>query len=144
KVRALAGVATDTLRLEVKQGGETIRPLSLSPVGSGEAARFVARVGPLPAGDYELRLVETGASDSLSLPLHVTAGFEAELADVSADESLLARLAEASGGENVPLERLGGLAERIRERAARRSRFVEQRLWDSPYLFALVVACFAA
>jgi hypothetical protein len=44
----------------------------------------------------------------------------------------------------VPLEQVGRLADRLRERAARRSSYVEQRLWDSPYLFVLVVACFAA
>jgi hypothetical protein len=144
KVRALSGVAADALRLEVAQGGNTVRTLSLSPVGAAEAARFAARVGPLPAGEYELRLSEAGAAGPLSLPLHVTAGYETELADVSGDESLLARLAESSGGELVPLEQVGRLAERLRDRTANRPRYVEQRLWDSPYLFVLVVACFAA
>jgi len=74
----------------------------------------------------------------------VTSGYEAELADVSGDESVLSRLAEASGGELFRLEQTGRLAERLRATSARRSRFVEQRLWDSPYLFVLVVACFAA
>ena len=147
KVRALSGVSGDALRLEVVQAGKTVRTLAPSPAGGTETGRFTARVGPLPAGDYELRLSEAGAADAaggLSLPLHVTAGYETELADVSGDASLLSRLADATGGELVPLDQVGRLAGRLRERAARRSGYVEQRLWDSPYLFVLVVACFAA
>jgi hypothetical protein len=147
KVRALSGTTPDALRLEVAQGGKIVRTLTPVPAGGGDTARFTARVGPLPAGEYELRASEAGDASgvgALSIPLHVTATYETELADVSADESLLSRLAESSGGEVVPLEQVGKLPERIRERTTGRSRYVEQRLWDSPYLFVLVVACFAA
>jgi hypothetical protein len=98
KVRALAGVSADALRLEVVQGGTTVRTLSPSPAVGTETGRFTARVGPLPAGEYELRLSEGGAAGALSLPLHVTAGYETELADVSGDPELLSRLAESTGG----------------------------------------------
>jgi hypothetical protein len=147
KVRALSAVSADALRLEVVQGAGVARTLSPSPAGGAESGRFTARVGPLPAGDYELRLSEAGtagAAGAVSLPLHVTAGYETELADVSGDRSLLSRLAESTGGELVPLEQVGRLAGRLHDRAAHRSSYVEERLWDSPYLFVLVVACFAA
>jgi hypothetical protein len=36
------------------------------------------------------------------------------------------------------------LAGRLHAATERRSRYVEQRLWDSPFLFVFVVACLAA
>ena len=119
--------------------------VTLSQAGEGESGRFSGAVGPLPAGDYELRLSETNAgAPAITLPLVVTAGYEAELADVSPDEAGLARLAEATGGELFRLEDVARLVGRLRATAGGRSRYVERRLWDSPYLFVLVVACFAA
>jgi hypothetical protein len=78
------------------------------------------------------------------LPLHVGASYEAELADVSPDYSILQRLADASGGEFYTLDQVGRLGERLDALAERRPRFVEQRLWDSPLLFVFVVGCLAA
>ena len=128
------------------------RTLAASSAGGSESGRFRARVGGLPEGDYELRLSESGGADgadsdaagAVSLPFYVTAGYETELADVSADESVLSRLAETSGGHVYRLEETAQLTERLRTLTEGRSRYVEQRLWDSPYLFVLVVACFAA
>jgi len=65
KVRALSGVSGDALRLEVVQAGKTVSTLAPSPAGGTETGRFTARVGPLPAGDYELRLSEAGAAPSV-------------------------------------------------------------------------------
>ena len=66
------------------------------------------------------------------------------MADVSGDESLLRRIADASGGEFLTIDQAASLPRRIAETGDNRSRYVELRLWDSPYLFAFVVACFAA
>jgi hypothetical protein len=74
----------------------------------------------------------------------VGGGYEAELADVSADHAVLRRLAESSNGGFYTLEHLERLAGRLRQAAERRPRYVEQRLWDSAYLFVFVVACLAA
>jgi hypothetical protein len=150
KVRDFAGVGVEGLKLEVvrtgQPEGQPARVVTLSQAGEGESGRLAGVVGPLPAGEYEIRLSETnaGAARPITLPLVVTAGYEAELADVSPDEAGLARLAEATGGEVFRLEDVERLAARLRATAGRRSRYVERRLWDSPYLFVLVVACFAA
>ena len=149
KVRDFAGVGAQGLKLEVvrtgQPGGQPARVVALNLAGEGESGRLAGDVGPLPAGEYELRLSETNAAaPGIALTLVVTAGYEAELADVSPDEAGLARVAEATGGEVFRLEDVGRLAERLRATAGRRSRYVERRLWDSPYLFVLVVACFAA
>jgi hypothetical protein len=146
RVRATAGVAARALRLELLRADTPPRMLPLAPTGGPDSGLFRARVGPVPEGEYVLRLSETGAdaAAALSVPLHVTADYETELADVSGDESVLRRLAEASGGEVFKPEQAGELARRLRSDDRRRPRYVEQRLWDSPYLFVLVVGCFAA
>jgi hypothetical protein len=145
RVRTFGGGGAETFRLNVMKDGQVFRTLSATRAGSAESGRYRARVGALPTGDYEVRLSEAaGEAAGLSLPLHVTAGYETELADVSGDESVLARLAESSGGGLYRLEQMGQLAEHLRSATDRRARFVEQRLWDSPYLFVLVVAFLAA
>ena len=64
------------------------------------------------------------------------------MADVSGDPELLRRLAEASGGQFLPVEQIGRLPQLIADTTDTRARSVEQSLWDSPYLFVLVVGCF--
>ena len=66
------------------------------------------------------------------------------LHDDSVAPMVLRRLAEASGGEVFTPDQMGRLGRRLRADNRRRPRYVEQRLWDSPYLFVLVVGCFGA
>lgn len=66
------------------------------------------------------------------------------MADVSGDEGLLRRLAESSGGEFLTLDRLGELQSLLEATIDNRSRFSELPLWDNPFLFLFVVACFGA
>ena len=69
---------------------------------------------------------------------------EAELADLSGDERLLRRIAEGSGGQLLPPEQLASLPDRLAEIRSRQSQFTQYPLWDSPYLYALVVASLSA
>lgn len=146
KARAFTGLAPVALRLEVLRDAHTIQTPPLTPTGVSNSGHFTARAGPYPEGDYQLRLSEAGGAGAtgVSLSFQVTADYEAELADVSADPSVLTRLAESSAGELYRLEEMDRLAERVNLTAERRSGYFEQRLWESPYLFVLVVACFAA
>jgi len=145
KARDFVGGDPARLRLEVVREGQPARAVPLAQAADSRPGRLTAAVGPLPEGDYQVKLYEADAPQgAVSLPLHVTAGYETELADVTPDGAALARLAEASGGEVYRLDDLPRLVERLRAATRRRSRYVEQRLWDSPYLFVLVVACFAA
>lgn len=144
--REFRGVGADGLRLEVLRDGKPIRTLAATPV-AGEAGRYRARVATLGEGDYQLRLSEVGdehAAGAVSVPLHVTSGYESEMGDVSGDDSVLSRLAESSGGQVYDLEQMAQLGRRVNSSTTNRPRFAEQRLWDDPYLFVLVVACFAA
>jgi len=65
------------------------------------------------------------------------------MADLSGDETLLRRLAEASGGDVVPLAQLRDLPEKLGKIQDNRTRVSEQPLWDSYYLFLFVLACWA-
>jgi hypothetical protein len=145
RVRQFGGGDAAELKLEILKDENPFSTVALSPTGGPDSGRFRARVGPLREGDYQLRLSEqgTGSAASVSLPLHVYSSYETELADVSGDGSVLSRLAEASGGGVYAIEDVGRLAERFEGGSERRSSFVEMRLWDSFYLFVLVVACFA-
>ena len=147
KVRATPGTPVEALALHlVKENVGKSLQIPMTPTDAA-GGRFGATAGPLAEGEYEVRLTERGAAGeggALAVPLRVVATFDRELADVSGDDAVLARLADASGGDLLRLEQLERLTERTGVAAAHRPGSVEQPLWDSPYLFVLVVACFAA
>jgi hypothetical protein len=124
--------------VEIWNGKNRIETHPLPALGGGRYGGTIA----LAAGDYELRLRD--GAKTVAVPLHVEQTDEAELADVSGDAGFLGRIAEASGGERVPLDRIGRLPELLDKRDEAGTRYVEMRLWDSPYLFLFVVACFSA
>jgi hypothetical protein len=114
------------------------------PEGSGRLATSVA----LPAGDYTLRWAIPAAdgqpAHTAQMPLHVAATDEAEMANLAGDEGMLHKLADASGGEFFTLDQVNRLPERLAAVGASRSRYAELSLWDSPYLFVLVLGCLGA
>ena len=150
---ALGANTGGRLHTEVTRDDRVVQSVPLFAAAVPASGQLETRVGPLPEGDYEVRVVEgplangDAAADrsqqSPSLPLHVGRSYETELADVSGDYSVLRRLAEASGGEFFTLDQVNRLPDRLRVVADRRPRYIEQRLWDSPYLFVFVVACLA-
>jgi hypothetical protein len=135
------------LRLRVTRdgGGTLVADVPLRAIDAGAAGRYEAVVRDLPGpGTYEVRLTDAAAPDrSVAVPLHVDPGLadDAELADVSGAPDVLRRLAEASGGAYLPVERLGDLAGYLSDVRGRQSETIEYPLWDSPYLFAFVLAC---
>jgi hypothetical protein len=137
--------ATQMLEIR-KPGGEHVRDVTLNSLGEG-SGRYQATINDLDAGDYVLH-VEAPEDpsteippDPIELPLRVAARYEAELADVSGDDQLLRSIANASGGQFLTLEQLNTLPARLDTIRQRQSRLVEYPLWDSPYLFVLVLAC---
>jgi hypothetical protein len=131
--------APRSAEVDILRDGSIVERRSLALVGSGRYAGTLA----LSAGDYELRLRDAGGKP-VAAPLHVEQTDEAELADVSGDAGMLSRIAEASGGELVRLDRVGRLADLLQQRDEAGTRHAELRLWDSPYLFLFVIACFSA
>lgn len=120
------------------------QPLTETVPGGG---RFRATLDGLPEGDYLVRLVNpalAGDARPVQVPLHVSTSYEAELRDVAPDYARLRRLAESTGGQLLRLDQVGTLPDRLTEVADNRPRVTELRLWDSPWLFAFVLACLAA
>jgi len=133
--------AKQVCQLQILREGKQFSLQTLPPAGPAGSGRYEATIS-LAAGNYELKL-ESGA-DAVSVPLRVQPSEEAELADLSGDDPFLRRLAEASGGEFFRIEQIGRLPDRLAAVSDQRSLYVDLRLWDSPYLFALVVGCLAA
>jgi hypothetical protein len=126
--------------LQVLRSGRPISDHAMAPIGGG---RFTVNLA-LPVGDYEIRwnAVVGQKMRSVKMPLHVSATGEPELADLSGDSAMLQKLAQASGGEFLTLEQVDGLPRRLAAVGDARSRFAELSIWDSKYLFILVVGCF--
>ncbi|HZK82132.1 MAG TPA: hypothetical protein VFC46_13715, partial [Humisphaera sp.] len=130
--------------LDVVRAGVVIAEQPLTPIGSPGGVRYGATL-TLSAGDYELRWTVLDAkkkSRVVKIPIHVAATSEAELANLSGDRVMLRKLAEASGGEFLTLDQVDRLPERLSAAGDTRSRYAELPLWDSPYLFVVVIGCF--
>jgi len=131
--------------LEVRcADGSVVRTQALRPVGAPESGRFETIVEDLPPGEYELRLGPARiapATTERSVKITIRQSFAAELANIAGDEARLRRIAASSGGEFVRLENISELPAKLRANREKQPQFVEYRLWDSPYLYALVLGC---
>jgi hypothetical protein len=133
--------------LVILKDGEEMGRISMAQVAPG---RYETSLNDLMKGEYTLR-VEPPPDTSLDIPanpvevpLHVAPSSEAELLDVSGDQRLLRRIAEGSGGQLLLPEQLSSLPDRLAEIRSRQHDFERYPLWDSPYLYALVVASLSA
>lgn len=142
RTRSMLGSEFDELVdppvLRVYQGESLVRTEVLSTPLPGYADRFESVVPGLPAGRYELRL--SWAGHTLPLRIEVAANDEVELRDVSADAGNLRRMTRGAG-EVLEFTDVPSLLDRLKDSAEDRQRFTEVRLWDSPYLFLLVLGC---
>jgi hypothetical protein len=136
----------DAYRIQLLRDGAVIQEHALTPVGAAGGGRFTAAVPGLGEGDYTVRLARPGdaVGEPLEIPVRVAASAEAEMADVSGDAGLLRRIAEASGGRLLTLDRIGELPALLASTGSERARYAEWAIWDSPLLFAFVVACLGA
>ncbi len=127
--------------VQIVRGGQVVSTISLQTAATIGPGRYEATVSDLAPGDYELRLLTK--EDSIPSPrvrVRVVRSSEAELADLSGDPGLLKRIAEATGGEYLPLEQLPALPVKLAELRERQTQWVEYPLWDSPYLFLFVLS----
>lgn len=133
----------EALDLTVMQYGEAVRRVVLSPENPAHHdGRYAGAVADLGEGEYELAL--SHGATLISLPVRVQRNSEPELADLSGDEAFLRRLAAESGGRFLQLEQVALLPQLLEESRRQRPRFIETRLWDSPWLFAVVIGCLTA
>ena len=127
--------------LKVMQGDNIIREQAMTSAGSAGNGRYEATVTDLPEGDYQLQVDPGWPYPQPQMPLRVQRSTEAEMADVSGDETVLRRVAQSSGGEFLRLDQVNLLPQKLIETHDESSRFVETSLWDSGYLYALVLGC---
>src|SRR5262249_30808356 len=142
----------DNLPLRIYRGeSETAlaREVTLGSVQPG-SGRYEANVSGLPVGRYTLHVdppedptLESRA-EPVTLGITVAPHLEAAMADLSGDERLLRRIADASGGAFLTFDQFNQLPQRLEENRQKLNPLVEYTLWDSPYLFGFVLACLSA
>ncbi len=131
--------AEPSVQLSVKAANGKNRTETLSAAVL-ESGKYEKTVNDLPPGEYQLEVIGPA---SPKFAFRVAPNGEAELANLGGDERLLRRLAEATGGSMLAPDQLPDLPALLASQAAEHPQIKETRLWDSPYLFAFVVACFA-
>ncbi len=124
--------------------GKLISQRPLISTGFKGSGIFETTVADLPEGDYEIQADAGLTLGRPRIPLHVHPSSEAEMVDLSGDEGWLRRLAESGGGQYFRFDQTGQLPQRLLDLPVDLSHPVELSLWDSQYLYALVLGCFAA
>jgi hypothetical protein len=124
--------------LHILRDGKNVRTQQMIDSGNG---RYAATITDLPEGDYELQADPGNPLPQPKMALHVQRSTEAEMADLSGDDTVLRHLARSSGGEYLRLDQVDALPSKLIAGHDESSRFVETSLWDSPYLYAFVLGC---
>ena len=136
--------AARTCPLEILRDGRLLSVTTLRALGRGQ---FAGAVRDLPQGDYQFRLRGTGPSGAAldaSVPLHVGESDEAEMRQISGDPDMLKRIARSTGGRYFPIDQVDRLPESLNALRETQSQFVRRPLWNSPFLYGLVLACLSA
>jgi hypothetical protein len=129
--------------LRIMRGDQEVRVLPMT-ADTPFRGRFSVNLLDLEPGDYRLQFDAGDMFAKPSIPLMVHRSVEAEMADVSVEDDVLRRLARASGGDFFRLDQLDALTQKLTDvRNDDPSSLVERSLWDSPYLYGLVVGCLA-
>jgi hypothetical protein len=133
--------AEPTQTLAVLRDGAQVATVTLTR-DAAAAGRYTGTLDNLAAGEYALQLRDTANPLAIaSLPIHVEADMASEMRDVSGDDALLRRLAESTHGQMLSLDEWDTLPRRLRDAHQADRQVAEQRLWDSPQLFAFILGC---
>ncbi len=140
---AFQPVAGATVSGEATDGAGRRVALSFTPRESGS---YVAALDTLPPGRWRVSARATRAGRDLG-----RAGTEfavdrwsLEALRADPDTATLASVTRASGGSLAPAGDAGAWARRLDARALVRRRTASNRLWESPWLFAAIVAMLGA
>ncbi len=125
-----------TVQLQVMRDGKTVREVSLKT--SGSTGQYEGILSDLRPGEYQLRLGSSD-EDAVELPLRIAETNQTELANLTADERLLRRVAESSGGAFLRLDEVNALPQKLAAARDAQNPYIEYPLWDSPYLFLFVI-----
>jgi len=137
-----AATASDPPRVRIMRGGQTIDEMMLSPMASPGRYEATYRKSLAP-GVYEVvATLPLKPDQPLSCPLQIVSPTaRRELADVTGDPVHLRQIAEATGGKYLPLDEISRIPTELSQIREKQSALAEYTLWDSPYLFAFVLAC---
>jgi hypothetical protein len=145
RLRVTAGAHDpSSAKLFFQRAGKVVRERQLAmqfPRGSGV---FDTKVADLPEGDYTVRADAGPALGHPQVAVHVYPSSEAEMTDLTGDDGWLRHLAESSGGQYFRLDQVGQLPAKLRDLPVDLTHPLELPLWDGPYLYGLVLGCFAA
>jgi hypothetical protein len=140
-----AGEIATALRARIESAGKVVTEAPMVALQS--PGRFELTLPQLPGvGSYNVIVFDPAHPERhVACPLRVEAlSSEQELADISGNDRLLRTIADATGGRYVPLTQIATLNNELLRLRQEQSALVEYTLWDSPYLFVLVLSCFGA
>mgnify|MGYP001576503924 CR=1 FL=1 len=135
---AFRPVAGATVEGEIRDASGRAQRVSFEPRAAGS---YVADLEELPAGRYGVsaRATRGGAELGRSATEFAVDRWSLELARVEPDSAALAAMAAASGGRMTRADQVARWARGLPTRSLARGRTESLRLWESPWLFALVV-----
>jgi hypothetical protein len=134
----------ETQQVDVITNEGIQRTVQLVIPEGGAAGHYQGTVNDLSPGSYVLRLASVDNDQNAELPIHIAQNFEAEMANISGNPQFLRTLADSSGGTFLSLDQVGTLPDLIARGQSSQNLLTAQPLWDSYYLYFLVVACLAA
>jgi hypothetical protein len=138
--RPVAGAAVEG---ELLAGGARPRRVRFEPGASGS---YVAELDGLPAGRYRVsaRAARGGTEIGRATAEFAIDRWSLEMAQTLPDSATLAAVASASGGRFAGDADLARWARAVETRALSRGHGETVRLWESPWMFAIVVGALGA
>jgi hypothetical protein len=127
---------------ELRGPSGLVRPLTFLPRAAGS---YVAELHGLPPGRYnvDVRATTGGRDAGRAAAAFAVDRWSLEAARTHADSATMAAMAAAAGGEAVPVARAAEWARGIAPAKLARQRTVSTRLWESPWIFGIVVGLLA-
>lgn len=134
-------VADAVLRGEARDAHGATRPLVFAP---GEPGRFTATLTGLPPGRWQVDVRANGREGARAHTEFAVDTWSLEALRAEPDSATLVSVAAASHGRFGEAASAAAWARGLEPRALARRRSTSTRLWESPWLFALVVGALAA
>ncbi len=127
---------------ELKGPAGAVRRVTFQPRAAGS---YVAELHGLAPGRYsvEARATAGGRDAGRASAAFAVDRWSLEVARTRADSATLAAMAAAAGGDAVPVARAADWARRVATGRLAEQRTVSTRLWESPWIFALIVGLLA-
>lgn len=140
--QAFRSVSGAEVQGELRGGSNAPRRVTLKP---GAAGSYVAELDGLPPGRYriDVRAQQNGQPLGRSGTDFAVDSWSLEAARSQPDSITLAAVAQASGGRITPVANVSRWAGGIETGSLARARTSSLRLWESPWVFAIVVGMLA-